>query len=409
MAINIITTAVAMQGGVTAVAGVGDNFLFTFGGVWAQRDTYTVTLTDQTTAVQTQVGAGFITGVLPTFCLTYGNKVYILGGATTYCSAVALPTVFNNPNATGNGFVAMSDWFSTSENLVAIAPYQGRLAFFSRHTVQIWGVSPLIVNWQQIQVLQNIGTMAPLSVQPVGDLDVMFLSDTGVRSLKVHDSSLNAFVNDTGSPIDKLIQTAFLASGDHGASACGVVDPESGRYILYLQGTIYVFSYYPTSKILAWSTYLPTYQDGNGVQQTFTPQKFLLSKGQVLCLATIASGASVVFVLGGANHNTYDNCTATVIFPFFDSKTPGTWKQSTGIDVVVQGAWSIYGSMDYLSGQYTKIADVVNPTADLGTIGFTGQGTHISLKVTTNAATGLPTIPTLSSALWHYELGNETA
>lgn len=397
-----------MAQGVTAAVGTGQDDTFTFGGVWATGDTYTVLLTDATTGVTTQVGAGFVSGVLAVYVQTFSDKIYVLGGPTVYCSAVGLPTVFNDPNATGNGFVSMVNWLSTAENLVAVAPYQGRLSFFTRRSTQIWAVSPLIDNWQQVQILQNIGTMAPLSVQPVGDLDVLFLSDTGIRSLRVHDSSLNAYVDDTGAPIDDLVQYGLLQSADGGVSACAVVDPKSGRYMVYLNGVIYVLSYFPSSKIRAWSTYLPTYQNIDGTQHTITPKKFFIYQGQVYMLADDA-GDSVILRLGGTDNNQYDNATATVTLPFLDAKTPGHWKDSKAIDIVSRGNWTLSGSLDYIGQEYTPIGTVSQVTADTGRIDFPGQGTHFSLKATCSDATGAPAIPTLSSVLWHYEPANETA
>lgn len=405
MPFAITTTVSGFSLGSTAIAGTGQEDVFTFGGTWATGDSYTIILTDNTTAVQTQIGAGFASGVLPTFCLTFDEKVYVLGGATVYTSAIDLPTTFNDPNATGNGDVSMDNWYATAENLVAIAPYQGYLAFFSRRTTQIWNVAPLIENWDKIQTLVNIGTLAPASVNSVGDLDVLFLSDTGIRSLRVRDSSLNAFVNDIGSPIDKLVQAALLSG--NGPAACSVVDPESGRYWLYLNGIIYVLSYFPSSKIIAWSTYQPTYQAADGTQVAFTPQKFFIYQGQVWCLATVG-GASVLFQYGGDNNSTLDNMQATFQLPFLDAKTPGNWKVSKGVDVVMQGSWTLYGSMDYIGGQFTNLGVEATPTGDLGTIPFSAEGTHFSFRATCIGINGQP-LPTLSSVLWHYNLGNETA
>ena len=341
---SLITTATSLAGGTAGSNGQGGEFTFTVGGTWTNSDSITLTFTDLVTGLQTQIGAGNVSAIIPNYCFTFSKKVYVLSGPTTYFSEVNVPTSFNNPNGSGNGFVQMSNFYSNPESLVAIAPYQGRLVFFSRTTTQIWIVDANPLNWSLQQTLQNIGTFAPLSVQPLGDLDVMFLSDSGIRSLRARDNTLNAFVNDLGSPIDQLIQTSlengtgnniippgltynvnaytvptlpntnyifiaglyevryqiggasvvnvvpgqvvnfttdntgvfiiftvfthkpitgvvFLAStiGLSNALACAVVEPESGRYWCYLNGTIYVLSYYPNNKIIGWSTYLPTY------------------------------------------------------------------------------------------------------------------------------------------------------
>lgn len=402
----INTSAIAFQAGTTALPGQGQESTFTFAGTWATGDAYTVILTDNSTAVQTQVGAGFVSGIVPTFTLTFDDKVYVLAGPTVYTSAINLPTTWNDPNAIGNGFVTLSNWYASAEPLVAMAPYQGYMAFFARRTIQIWSVQPLIDNWNKIQTLANIGTLSALSVQPMGDLDVLFLSDTGFRSLKVRDSSLNAFVNDIGSPLDSIIQAALLA--DDGSTSCGVVDPESGRYWCYLNGVIYVLSFFPSSKIVAWSTYQPTYQNGMA-QASFVPQKFIIFQGQVYCLGLLQSGSLALFQFGGSNNNTYDNATATLQTPFMDCKKPGDWKVSKGVDLIMTGSWDMQASMDYIGNSYTEIGSSGTPTNDTGTIGFPATGTHFSFMATCSDATSAPNQPKLSSLLWHFEMGDETA
>jgi len=355
---SLITTATSLAGGTAGSNGQGGEFTFTVGGTWTNNDSITLTFTDLVTGLQTQIGAGNVSAIIPNYCFTFSKKVYVLSGPTTYFSEVNIPTSFNNPNGSGNGFVQMSNFYSNPENLIAIAPYQGRLVFFSRTTTQIWIVDANPLNWSLQQTLQNIGTFAPLSVQPLGDLDVMFLSDTGFRSLRARDNTLNAFVNDLGSPIDQLVQTSLEGAGVvnlippgsvykgvvykpgtnnvntsilkpnttytivfgpnelqlgnsfgtpaslfapgtfvfttpstqinvdvellaistavgqavtaiiyeglpvtiNNNQACATVEPATGRYWCYLNGVIYVFSYYPNNKILGWSTYLPTYE-----------------------------------------------------------------------------------------------------------------------------------------------------
>lgn len=256
-------------GGINPLTGQGEDYHFTlnFTGNPAQVTLY---LTDVLTGLQTQVGFGFVTGQDVTYVLTFNNKVYALAGGTVFASAIGDPTTWNNTNAIGNGFVQLSNWYSSVETLLAVAPYQGRLVFFSRRTAQIFIIDPNLANWQSQQILTNIGTVAPLSVQALGDLDVMFLSDTGIRSLRVRDMSLNAYVADIGSPIDSLIQTALLANNY--TAACGVVEPQANRYWCYLNGVIYVLSYFPSVKVSAWGTYLPTYANtltNNGAVTTY--------------------------------------------------------------------------------------------------------------------------------------------
>jgi len=109
------------------------------------------------------------------------------------------------------------------------------------------------------QTLGNIGTIAPLSVQSVGDSDVLALADMGFWSLRVRDASNNGTVVDMGTPINQTIQDSIISAGlTASAAACGIVEPTTNRYWCYLNSTIYVLSYFSAANIAAWSTYVPT-------------------------------------------------------------------------------------------------------------------------------------------------------
>lgn len=265
--INLKQTATALGGGAAAAAGTGQDWKATIGGTWAVGDKATIVLTDSQTGLQTQVGAGNITGLTPSFCYTFNNKVYLLAGGVAYFGEEGSGVSFNDPNGIGNGFITMSNWYATVEPLTAAGAYQGKLAFVSRRTTQIWQTDPDPANYAQTQVLPNIGTIAPETVQPVGDMDLYMCADNGFRSVRVRDASNNAIIADIGVPIDQIVQPLLASLTDaQKAAACGVVDPSSNRYWCYIPepdgsaGKIYVYSYFPSSQIAAWSTYSPTYE-----------------------------------------------------------------------------------------------------------------------------------------------------
>ena len=282
--LSIETTAIAMAGGAAAVAGVGKAYRFTFAGTWATGDEFTVTLTDALTALSKTLGSGTVTGLSPTFVLTFDDKVYILAGTAFYFCDVQAPTVWNDPEAFGNGFVEMANNFGTPEDLVALAPYQGKLLVIGRRICKPYGVDPDPANYQKGQTILNVGTPAKLSVAAVGDMDVYMLADCGVRSIRVRDASNNAIVVDIGTPIDELIQDVLETLTDtEKAAACSVVEPSSNRYWLYVpghsgaEGKIYVYSNFISSGVAAWGTYRATHNvltsasgSQNGASYTFT-------------------------------------------------------------------------------------------------------------------------------------------
>ena len=268
-----------MTGGADAAAGRGMQFSFIFSGTWAPRETYTITLTNQLTATQTQIGAGYVSGVVPTFALTFNNKIYACAGSNLYFCALGNATTWNDPNGVGNSFIGMSSQTGVADPLIAVGIYQGRLAVASRRTVQIWTMDPDPSLNAQGQVLSNIGTFAKRSLQGIGDQDIYMLYDSGFRAIRVRDASNNAITDDIGVPVDSLVQAALAAiSQQTAAKSCGVVDPAANRYWCYIPGAggavgaIYVLSSFPRSQIEAWSQYLPSYSTGEGqTVGNFTP------------------------------------------------------------------------------------------------------------------------------------------
>ena len=264
---QIATTATPFANGVTAVAGNGATWRFELRGTWATRELYGVVLTDAVTGRSERWGSGMVTGVHPTYLFTYKSKVYALAGDTAYyCDFLGDPTIWNRTNAVGASFIAMSNQFGAAEDVVALSNFQSGLAFLSRNTSQLWDVDPLPANYNQRQVLRAVGTCAPLSVEAMGDADVYFLSDSGVRSLRVRVATNNAVVTDVGSPIQKLLKAILQGLTDtEKAGARAVIEPELNIYWCYIPeagttGKIWVFGYFQESEVAGWTKYSPGYE-----------------------------------------------------------------------------------------------------------------------------------------------------
>lgn len=385
-----------MQSGAAQVDGLGQRWSVIYTGAAPQvGDRVTLMITDGGTAVQTLIGGGDVSGIDPTFCFTYSDKVYLLAGATVYFSATDFPTKFNNVDGIGNGFVTMSNQTQTSEDLIAMVPFQGKIAFMSRQTTQVWNVNADPASWQIGQVLENVGTVAKLSVKAKGDLDVLFLADNGIRSLRAMAATLNAFVDDVGSPIDTLIQAAIIAHPTEAANACGIVEPSASRYWLFLYDTIYVLSYFPSSKVIAWSTYRP--KDSNGA--TFVPEKFVVRNGRVYCRA-----GNKVYLYGGSTNQVYDATVATVELPWLNLKNPATMKDAKAINAAFSGAWKITLGMDPVSGILEPtLWEGTSYTFDKGMVPVVTRGTHFKAKFETQGATAA----VFSALTFHYDEGEE--
>lgn len=388
----------SMYGGKANTPGTGMRWQVVYtGSIPDEGDTFTFTMNDSQTNGIIRVGAGDTTSIDPSYCFTYHNKEYLIALAKVLFSAIGAPTVFNDSEGLGNGFVDMDNQTQVPEALAAMAPFQGKLAFFARRSVQIWQEDADPANWAFLQVLTNIGTVAKDSVRTTGDLDALFLADTGIASLRARETTGNAFVDDLGAAIATLVKEKLALDEDEGANACAVIEPTTGQYWLYLYDTIFVLSYYPSSKVLAWSKYEP--KDSQGL--TFEPEKFVVFQGQVFCRA-----GNIVYAYGGANKQTYDDILVTIETPWLDLKTPGTMKSGVSLNAAYTGWWKIYVSMDPGDGVISP-----TPTSDSGNkhsfnrgiIPVEGYGTHVKFKMTSQHSD--PAI--FSSIVFNYQLNEK--
>ncbi len=307
---------------------------------------------------------------LPTY--TPGNyikpvktKMYSLSDSLLHYSATNDPNEWNDTSQ-GAGFINLSNNASGSEDLQAIANYFDNIAVFAKQAVQIWFVDADDTKNAQVQVLGNTGTFAPNSVVEFGDNDVFYLSKSGIRSLRARDSSNAAFVGDIGNPIDDTIISAIQADTSISEEATAILNPIDGRYMLAIGNSIYVFSYYPSSKISAWSVY----------ETGFTVNQWAFDGTNIL-----ARSGNDLYALGGTNNQTYDNSTVEVQLPFLDSGSPATSKDFTGLDVTCENEWTVSVATDPTDiSTIEEIATVNKTTYGLGRVSMTGFSTHIAPK-----------------------------
>lgn len=283
--------------------GTGQEEFVSFYHAWAVGDSWAmevVTSADDTVTL----GKGRIAGTNFGSGFVHKERVFLPNGSQFNFSAVDDPTLFEQQNV-GAGFIGFTSQYGAQDTVQSFADYQGRLATFGRRSIQIWTTDADPAQFILNQTLTNVGTMAPFSVQSLGELDVFFLSDTGVRSLRIRNSSLNAFVNDLGSPIDEIIQAVLASLTDaEKATACSVIEPDSNRYWLFLDDTIYVLSYFPENKIVAWSKYEPKYDTGGA--HTITNNNAILRK--IWVSPDTSAGAAVPYELAGS-------ASAAIVYP----------------------------------------------------------------------------------------------
>ena len=295
------------------------------------------------------------------------NKMYALSDSLLHFSAVSEPDEWND-GSLGAGFINLANNATGSEDLKAIANYFDNIAVFAEQAVQIWFVDADEDLNQQIQVVVNTGTIAPNSVVEFGDNDVFYLSLSGIRSLRARDSSNAAFVGDIGNPIDELLAAEIRSNRLQCEGSQAILEPRDGRYFLAIGSSIYVFSYFPSSKVSAWSLYEPG----------FSVDNWAYDGKQILCRA-----GNVLYSLGGINGDTYDSSAVEVQMPFLDAGQAATYKDFYGLDVTCENEWNISVATDPQDITILEdVATVHKTTYGLGRVTMTGYSTHIAPKLT---------------------------
>ena len=296
------------------------------GGTFETADRFTITLNGVGYAV---TGASTGTG---TTALTFRKKVYSVVRSLLEFSALNVASQWGS--GLGAGFINMATQDSGSEDLVTAAKYQGLMAIFARNNIQIWAINEDEDQNAYVQSLENTGTRSPRSVLSYGNNDVLYLHDSGVRSIRARDVSNTAYVTDVGTAIDSFIQQ-YLATltEEQIGRAVSVMEPRDSRYWLAIGQRIFVFSYFPGSKITAWSYY--DIADEIGVD---------ISDFARVGSRIYARAGDTIYLYGGIDGEIYpaaDVAPLIVETPFMSGKTPATFKNITGFDAAFDGTFEV--------------------------------------------------------------------
>jgi hypothetical protein len=374
-----ISSVVPMAGGVDPVGGISQRT--TVGLATSGTHAETVGSTFRLTIIESDnttypkyVGSTAMAGLKLNYCFTYKSKVNLLADSYLISSALDDPKDWK-PSGIGVFFIDMSNNTNGTEDLVAAAPYQGKLAVFSRSSCQIWGIDVDPQNNALSQVVLNTGTVAPGSVISYGELDVFYLSDSGIRSLRARDSSSQAQVADVGVNIDTIVSQKLseIPESTIFNTACSVIEPRDNRLIMNVYDKMFVHSSYPTAGIQAWSTYTPE----------ILPVKLMTIKGNMY-----ARYGNSIYQYGGTSGNEYDASQASMTLPYLDAGKPAHQKHLEGVDLTSDGSWDFYvGTDPYRPEVRDHIGIIDNSTFQLGRVIAVGIGTHIGVKLTSRGST----------------------
>jgi hypothetical protein len=378
--------------------------VFIITGTFEPQSAFSIQLTYNNTSPRTFNTTGGSSGISRT-ARTFNTKIYTTAKSTLFYSDIDNPTSYSyltNPTApNGSGAQALSNQDNGFEELQGTGVYQGKMAVLGRRSVQIWSMDADPTKNAILQTLKNIGTFAPRSVVNFGDIDVFFLADNGVRSLRARDASNSATVSDVGTNIDSLIaadiQALLSTSGGEEIknSAVGVIEPKDGRYWLGMGSKIYVYSYFPTPGIAAWSTYTPGFSTSN----------FAYSNSRLYVRGVKDDGSEAVYLYGGASGTAYDTSVVDVILPYLDGGKPAHIKTMEAVDMACVGKWQIYVGCDTTSTVKELTSTVEQSTFDLALrIPAVGQGTHIGVQLKTDPAYDGAAI--ISNFAAHFEIND---
>jgi hypothetical protein len=325
-----VSTPAAMSGGVTAVSGVAQISRVTLGGTFDPGDKFTISLTLNN--IDRPFGAvGNPERVGRTIHL-FKNKLYSTVGPYLFFSAVGAPTVWNrdDPDSPGANFINVAKQAAGADEVFGTQEYEGNLAVFGRRGIQIWSVDADESQNVFLQNVKNTGTRSPRAIVAFGNSDVFYLADSGIRSLRARNTTNAAFASDVGVAIDENVKTYLRTlTDDQKYRAVAVMEPDDDRYWLAVGERIYVFSFFPSKKISAWSYYEPG---------------FAVSDFARCDSGLYVRGGDTIYLYGGDGGTTYpeaDEMTITVKTPFLSANTVGTKKNLKGYDQAAVGDWAV--------------------------------------------------------------------
>lgn len=300
----------------------------------------------------------------------FGSKMYLGDGPNLRFSDILNPGQWE-PTDPGQGAgyidVSKAELFGTS--ISAIERYYDYLAVFGVSNIQLWAMDPDPAANALKQSVGNTGLYAPNAITPFANGDVLYLAQTGLRSLRARDASNYAMTSDIGSPVDTYIRDRVRSlTPEQLQLVNGVVEPKTGAFWLPLGNEIMVFSFFPSSKIAAWSIF-----DAPGNVDYIATNDYALA---------IRCGDDIYIYGGDYNQSVFDNCEAIIQTPYLDAQKPATVKVFQGFDASVEGTWDVrYNLNPYIPDAWSKTATITGETYTLQRLPMQGVGSHIALEM----------------------------
>jgi hypothetical protein len=184
--------------------------------------------------------------------------------------------------ATGDsGYLSLIDVFPNGDEVVGLAAHNGFLIIFGKRNIAVYANPIDVTQLELVDLIANVGCIARDSIVNTGT-DVMFLSDTGVRSIARVIQEKSAPINDISFNVrDDLV--AFAESETNKIKIKAAYYPKDAFYILTLPTSKYVFCFdlrgrlqNGASRVTIWDSMEPT-----ALHVTYTGDLFLGQEGYI--------------------------------------------------------------------------------------------------------------------------------
>jgi hypothetical protein len=144
--------------------------------------------------------------------------------------------------ATGDsGYLSLIDVFPNGDEIVGLAAHNGFLIIFGKRNIAVYANPIDVTQLELVDLVANVGCIARDSIVNTGT-DVMFLSDTGVRSIARVIQEKSAPINDISFNVrDDLV--AYVESESNKEKIKATYYPKDAFYILTLPTSKYVFCF----------------------------------------------------------------------------------------------------------------------------------------------------------------------
>lgn len=363
-----------MSGGVTAVTAVAQIYEVEIGsGTFDAEDLWKITIngTDyQTTGTAAAVGtAAFISK----------KRVWSPSGGLFRGCVLEDPTDWTTTTDPSDDsiFLNLANEAEAAQRLVGAGKYQNYAAIFARDVVLIYAFFADATGIGIVDILTETGSRSPRSIVTYGNVDVYYLDESGIRSIRARDDGFDtASVSDIGEPIDSFVQDWMATQDDDTLSrAVGAVDPAEGRYLLAIGNRIFALSFYPSKGIRAWSY----------VDPGFTVEDLIRAKRRIY-----ARSGDTIYLYGGANDDTYpdaDEQDVVVETPFLSAKDAASFKDAEWFDMAGTNDWTVELLVD--PNDTTKAIDagiISKVTYNLPSARLPGHGALLAFRFTCSAA-----------------------